>query len=90
MASLHTKEQFQEALNNDEYAEYELACGGILVTDWEGGGSIVPSVVPEKLEDDSQRAKNLIREEVQDLFDFSVRHIEWDSNNEVYQIRVTT
>lgn len=90
MASLHTKEQFQEALYNDDYAEYQLDTGDILVTDWEGDGYIFPSVIPEESEHNSDEAMALIKEELQDLFDFSVRTIEWDNNNEVYQIRVKT
>jgi len=38
-------QNFVDAVQNDEYAEYELEDGIVLITDWEGDGMFNPWVV---------------------------------------------
>jgi hypothetical protein len=79
-----TKEQFINAVTEDEYAEYHLPCGDILVTDWESDGTYHPYVVPVESPNDSDDAAATISQSIATVFDVGVNAIEWDANNEVY------
>lgn len=53
-------QNFIEAVENDEYAEYEIGDGFVLITDWEGDGSFNPYVVlPDGYEDEETLIESL-------------------------------
>ena len=60
-------QNFVEAVQNDEYAEYELEDGFILITDWEGDGLFDPYVVLPDGFDDVGRVENLLYDEAGDF-----------------------
>lgn len=79
------KQNFIQAIEEDEYAEYRLATEDVLVTDWEGDGTFNPHVVPSYERVD--RAE-VIAEQIEYEFDMIVREINWDENQSIYHVRV--
>ncbi len=79
-----TKDQFTDAVTNDEYAEYELQNGDILITDWEGDGTYHPYVVPTESPHNDDDAAATVAQSIATAFDVRVNTVEWDNNNEVY------
>lgn len=75
-----TVEKFEKARLTDGYGEYHLDTGYVLVTDWEGDNSFNPYVVPEKGTDLNEDNMDKVREEINETFSFTVRHIE-DAGN---------
>ena len=64
-------QNFVDAVQNDEYAEYELEDGFVLITDWEGDGMFNPwVVVPETFENEDGALMNLIEEETDHFMSF--------------------
>lgn len=56
-------QNFVEAAQNNEYAEYELGDGFTIITDWEGNGDFLPYVVlPDGYEDEVTLLESLQEE----------------------------
>lgn len=56
-------QNFVEAAQNDEYAEYKLEDGFVLITDWEGDGSFYPYVIlPHEYTDKTEVIDTLLEE----------------------------
>ena len=51
------KAAFISAIQADEYAEYELPNGDVLITDWEGDGEFYPYILPNNEADISDHGK---------------------------------
>jgi hypothetical protein len=81
-----TKEEFLEAVENDELAEFELPTGDILVTDWEGDGHFDPYILPKSSAPGDEIVAEILEEAIRDVFDFDVEHVEWASNG-TYKVR---
>lgn len=63
-------ENFVRAVENDEYAEYELDDGFVMITDWEGDGTFNPYVVlPDKFSDEDEVVE-LLTEEAGHMMNF--------------------
>lgn len=80
------KEEFIEAAANDEYGEYTLNTGDVLITDWEGDGVFDPFVIPDTSDNDSREVEDELAEAIQNEFDIEVRNVEW-SNQGLYLVR---
>jgi len=70
------KENFIQAVEDDEYAEYELPCGAVLVTDWEGDGLFNPYVLTHDLNDDVTDVCGTVGDELAEAFNVRVRTVE--------------
>ena len=64
-------QNFVEASQNDEYAEYELDDGFVLITDWEGDGMFNPYVVLPDGYEDEDRVDNLLYDNTGDFMDYT-------------------
>jgi hypothetical protein len=62
------RENFIQAVRNDEYAEYELKEDLVVITDWEGYGSFWPYVVDSEDQYNEEQVSNALTE--QDVFEF--------------------
>jgi hypothetical protein len=76
---MNTKEEFIEAIEADEYAEYELSTGDVLITDYEGDGLFHPYVVPKN---DNEGCGDEIADAISEEFDVRVFNIEATGGNE--------
>lgn len=83
---MKTKEEFIQAAKDDEYGEFELGTGDILITDWEGNGLFNPYVIPTSSDKDDDTASADISSSIKDELDINVHGIEWDEGNEVYHV----
>lgn len=79
------KKEFYDAIDEDEYAEYELSTGDVLITDWEGNSAFNPYVVPVESDENSDSAADDIHEAIQRELDIKVRHVEW-RGDEAYAV----
>lgn len=70
-----SKEEFIKAVRFDEYAEYEIAEGLILETDWEGDGEFVPWLCLNDTGLTEQEVDDILTDE-QDLFRYEHLHVE--------------
>jgi hypothetical protein len=77
------KENFIQAVEDDEYAEYELSCGAVLITDWEGDGVFNPYVVIYDIDDDVTDLDRVIGDQIAEAFNVRVTHIETDYDGDV-------
>lgn len=80
MTNQTDRDGFVQAVENDEYAEYVVASGLFLITDWEGDKAFLPYVVD--LNDRTER-------EVDDLLADNAPFlrcdgVEYDGGNDVY------
>jgi hypothetical protein len=78
------KENFIQAVKNDEYAEYELPCGAVLITDWEGDGVFNPYVVTYHIDDGITNAEQKIVDDITEAFSVDVRAIEGVTGEGLY------
>mgnify|MGYP006928085756 CR=1 FL=1 len=74
------KEEWIKAARNDEYAEFVLDTGDIIVTDWEGDGDFFPYVMPVGSDEDSHEAEAQIKQAIKDGLGFNPRNVEWGGN----------
>lgn len=84
------KENFIEAVWDDEYAELELGDGVVLITDWEGDGSFLPYAVTHDT-DEALESEEYLREREMQIGDLiaeelgvRVDEVEYDENNNVF------
>lgn len=63
-------ENFVRAVENDEYAEYELDDGFVLITNWEGDGMFNPYVVLPDEHHDDEFVDALLNTEAGHFMDF--------------------
>lgn len=71
------KENFIEAVQNDEYAEFDLNADMVMVTDWEGDGLFDPYIVLPEGHDEPEELLDII-----DSLDFmSCSEIEIEEQN---------
>lgn len=74
------KSGFVQAVENDEYAEFVLAPGLFLITDWEGDGTFLPYVV-----DMNDRTKREVDDLLADNAPFlRCDGVEYDRGNDTY------
>jgi len=73
------KQNFIQAVKDDEYAEYELPCGAILITDWESDGVFNPHVVTTEIKYDVEDVGGVVGDEIAEAFDVRVRAVEVSS-----------
>lgn len=78
------KENFIQAVEDDEYAEYELQCGAVLITDWEGDGFFNPYVVTYDINDDVTNTEQRIVDEITEAFNVRVRAVDDVSGEPLY------
>jgi hypothetical protein len=78
------KENFIQAVEDDEYAEYELSCGAVLITDWEGDGLFNPYVVTYDIDDGVTNVSQRIVDEITEAFSVDVRAIDGVSGEDLY------
>jgi hypothetical protein len=78
------KENFIQAVEDDKYAEYELPCGAVLITDWEGDGVFNPYVVTYDITDDVTNTEQKIADELTEAFSVDVRAIDGVSGEDLY------
>jgi hypothetical protein len=85
MTDTSSKEEFIEAVKNDEYAEYELENGYVLCTDVEYDGAFVPWVEPSGKIPNSIRQEQLkaTRKEIEETFDCSIYGMLYDGRQDV-------
>jgi hypothetical protein len=78
------KDQFVEAVTNDEYAELELSTGDVLITDWEGDGSFNPYIVMSSDHGDKHPTDILqaVNDALTEVFDVIIYEIEYDACND--------
>lgn len=69
-------QQFVEAVQNDEYAEYAIGDNFVLITDWEGDGSFHPYVVLPHQYTDRSEVVDILLEEAGEFLTFSDVEIE--------------
>ena len=74
------KEEWIKAARNDEYAEFVLSTGDMIVTDWEGDNEFHPYVMPVQSEEDSRDAEADIKQAIKDDLGFNPRVVEWGYN----------
>lgn len=82
---MNDRENFIEAVREDEYAELELSTGDVLITDWEGDGTFNPYVVisgarSDKLPSDILRE---VGDAIAEELDVRVDEVVYDHNNDV-------
>lgn len=86
---MNDKEFFKQMVQLDEYAEYELNDGFVLVTDWEGSGSedpmdvFMPYVVPPEGHT-LERDCDVFDHELSKVVEF--RELEVDETNNLYRL----
>lgn len=86
------KEEFIEAVENDEYAEITLSTGDTLVTDWEGDGVFNPYAVPDQNPSLEKKNKHYeerevdVAEAIEEAFDVYVDEVEYDPNADLFYI----
>lgn len=82
---MNDRDNFIEAVREDEYAELELSTGDVLITDWEGDGTFNPYVVMSG--DHGDKHPTDILREVGDAIaqelDVFVDTVEYDDANDV-------
>lgn len=83
---MKTKEEFIQAVEDDEYGEFELGTGDLLITDWEGDGFFNPYVIPTSSAEDDDAASASISSSIESDLEIKVYGIEWDESNEVYHV----
>jgi hypothetical protein len=80
-----SKEEFIEAVKNDEYAEYKLENGYVLCTDVEYDGAFAPWVEPNGNIPNSIRQEQLkaTRKEIEETFDCSIYGMVYDGRQDI-------
>jgi len=73
------KQNFIEAIKNDEYAEYELKNDLVVITDWESDHMFNPSVIDEECSYSEQGVSDMLNEQLGDIFDFKNLNFEEDT-----------
>ena len=85
---MNEKENFIQAIREDEYAEWELSENLTLITDVEFDGSFIPTVHDESGEMSEQEVDDLMVEnDVHEVFEWDI--IEWSENNQCWYPVVT-
>ena len=80
---MNPKENFKKAIEEDEYAEFELGDGYVLITDHEFDGTFNPYIHPP--EDDDGENIQKVDDMLCEADIFEVTGMEWDDANEVYR-----
>jgi len=75
-----------QAVKDDEYGEYTLETGDIVITDWEGDGFFSPYVIPEASPRNDDEAMANISSSIESELEFKVIRVEWDVSNDVYHV----
>jgi len=75
-----------QAVKDDEYGEYTLETGDILITDWEGDGFFSPYVIPEASPRNDDEAMANISSSIKNELGIRVTGVEWDISNDVYHV----
>lgn len=85
MTDTSSKEEFIEAVKNDEYAEYELENGYVLCTDVEFDGAFSPWVEPNGKIAKGIRQDQLeaTRNEIENTFDCTIHGMLYDARQEI-------
>jgi len=79
------KEEFIEAIVNDQYAEWEIKEDLVLITDWEGDGYFNPYVLDLECQYTESEIGVFLENEASDVFNFEVLEFA-EHNNDPYDL----